>query len=75
MVYRPSSQDIEDEKFENDFTFYLTTDADLETVLTTIRNVSEIDEAVGEKVKSEALFAASAKAEEGINNITKRPAG
>ena len=64
MVYRPSSQDIEDEKFENDFTFYLTTDADLETVLTTIRNVSEIDEAVGEEVKSEALFAASAKAEE-----------
>ena len=64
VVYRPSSQDIEDEKFENDFTFYLTTDADLETVLTTIRNVSEIDEAVGEEVKSEALFAASAKAEE-----------
>lgn len=64
VVYRPSSQDIEDEKFENDFTFYLTTDADLETVLTTIRNVSEIDEAVGEEVKAEALFAASAKAEE-----------
>ena len=52
VVYRPSSQDIEDEKFENDFTFYLTTDADLETVLTTIRNVSEIDEAVGEEVKT-----------------------
>lgn len=61
VVYRPSSQDIEDEKFENDFTFYLTTDADLETVLTTIRNVSEIDEAVGEEVKSEALVCSKCK--------------
>lgn len=56
-VYRPSSQDIEDEKFENDFSFYLATEADLDTVLTTIRNVSEIEDAVGEEVKTETLFA------------------
>lgn len=64
IVYRPSSQDIEDEKFENDFSFYLTTDAELDTILTMIHNVSEIEEVVGEEVKTEALLAASAKAEE-----------
>lgn len=64
VVYRPSSQDIEDEKFENDFSFYLATEADLDTVLNAIQSVSEIEEAVGEEVKAETIFAASAKAEE-----------
>ena len=62
-VYRPSSQDIEDEKFENDFSFYLATEADLDTVLTTIRNVSEIEDAVGEEVKTETLFATKTEEE------------
>ncbi len=62
-VYRPSSQDIEDEKFENDFSFYLATEADLDTVLTTIRNVSEIEDAVGEEVKAETLFATKTEEE------------
>ena len=64
IIYRPSSQDIEDEKFENDFSFYLTTETELETVLTSIQNVSEIESAIGEEVKYETISAASAKAEE-----------
>lgn len=64
IIYRPSSQDIEDEKFENDFSFYLATETELETVLTSIQNVSEIESAIGEEVKHETISAASAKAEE-----------
>ncbi|MCI5713435.1 MAG: chemotaxis protein CheA [Lachnospiraceae bacterium] len=64
IIYRPSSQDIEDEKFENDFSFYLATETELETVLTSIQNVSEIESAIGEEVKYETISAASAKAEE-----------
>ncbi|MEE1250376.1 MAG: chemotaxis protein CheA [Lachnospiraceae bacterium] len=64
IIYRPSSQDIEDEKFENDFSFYLATETDFETVLTSIKNVSEIEEVIGEEVKYETISAASAKAEE-----------
>lgn len=51
LVYNPSSQDIEDEKFELDFSIYVTTDADLEDVLKAIRSVSEIDSAVGEELQ------------------------
>lgn len=51
LVYSPSSQDIEDERFELDFSIYVTTDADLEEVLKAIRTVSEIDSAVGEEVQ------------------------
>lgn len=63
LVYSPSSQDIEDERFDLDFSFYLGTDADLETVLQAIRGVSEIEGVVGEAVKYAAIAALSAKEE------------
>ena len=63
LVYSPSSQDIEDERFDLDFSFYLGTDADLETVLHAIRSVSEIEGVVGEAVKYAAIAALSAKEE------------
>lgn len=50
LVYRPSSRDIEDEKFENDFSFFLETEAPLEKVMEASKAVSEIAEVVGEKV-------------------------
>ncbi len=46
-VYRPSSHDIEDERFEFDFRFYMAGDEPLEKVLAAARTVSEIVEAVG----------------------------
>ncbi len=74
VVYSPSSKDKEDEKFENDFSFYLATEADLDTVLNAIQSVSEIEEAVGEEVKAETIFAASAKAEEEAAKQAPAPA-
>lgn len=61
IIYRPSSQDIEDERFENDFSFYLDTDVELNAVISVIKDVSEIADAVGELVKYETIAADSEK--------------
>lgn len=63
LVYYPSSQDIEDEKFENDFSFFLETEAPLEKIVEASKSVSEIAEVVGEKVKYAELTAAAEKKE------------
>lgn len=63
LVYYPSSQDIEDEKFESDFSFFLETEASLEKVMEASKSVSEIAEVVGEKVKYTELTAAAEKKE------------
>lgn len=48
----PSAQDIEDEKFEFDFSICVVSKESLEAVLAVIKNVSEIADAVGEKLES-----------------------
>ena len=50
LVYYPSSQDIEDEGFENDFSFFLETEAPIEKIIEVSKAVSEIADVVGEKV-------------------------
>ena len=43
----PSAQDIEDEKFETDFSLIVVTNAELDEILEAARSVSEIEEVVG----------------------------
>ena len=50
LVSNPSIQDIEDEKFDFDFSLYFVTEAPLENVMAAITNVSEIDHALGEPI-------------------------
>lgn len=50
IVYRPSSQDIEDEKFDLDFSFYIASTEDLDKILAAAKAVSEIEEVVGEEI-------------------------
>lgn len=64
LVYNPSSQDIEDEKFECDFSFYIASDDGLDKIKEAAKAVSEIDEVLGEEVKYETLVANQEKAEE-----------
>ncbi len=52
IIYRPSSRDIEDEKFELDFTFFLASSEDLEKIIPGTLAVSEIDAVLAEEVKS-----------------------
>ena len=55
IVYRPSSQDIEDEKFELDFSFFLASEETLDKIIAAAKAVSEIDTVLAEEVKSDML--------------------
>ena len=55
IVYSPSSQDIEDEKFENDFSIFFTTEAPLEKVLAAAKSVSEIENVSADAVTEELI--------------------
>ncbi len=46
VVYRPSSQDIEDEKFELDFSFLVSSSEDIEKIKKAAENVSEVDKVI-----------------------------
>lgn len=50
IVSNPSAQDIEDEKFDLDFSLIVVSKGELAEILDAIKNVSEIDNAVGEKM-------------------------
>ena len=63
LVYNPSSQEIEDEHFENDFSFYIASEEPLEKVLEAAKSVSEIEDVVGEEVTYAALDEKQAQAE------------
>lgn len=49
IMSNPSAQDIEDEKFELDFSLIIVSDASLEQVLTAAKSVSEIEDVIGEE--------------------------
>ncbi len=55
----PSVQDIEDERFEFDFTVVLLTDKDAETAKKKVENVSEIKMACVEAIRPEAVASAT----------------
>lgn len=63
LVYNPSSQDIEDEHFDFDFSFYVAAEEELDKILQAITNVSEIEHAVGEAVSYEQIESMIAKEE------------
>ena len=47
VVSSPSAQDIEDEKFELDFSLVIVSDAPLDEIMTAAKSVSEIEDVVG----------------------------
>lgn len=63
IISNPSTQDIEDEKFENEFTVFFVTDADMDKVLSAVRSVSEIEDVQGEEISIDSMVAASATQE------------
>ena len=50
MAFDPSSSDIEDEKFEFDFSFILSTESELDSILEAVKAVSEIESVEAELV-------------------------
>ncbi len=51
IVNRPSSQDIEDEKFDLDFSFYVASNEKLDKIIEAAKSVSEIEEVLGEEIE------------------------
>ncbi len=50
LVYRPSSQDIEDEKFDLDFSIYISSSEPLDKIVSAAKGVSEIENAIGGEI-------------------------
>ena len=50
VISNPPAQDIEDEKFELDFSLIIVSDTELDQILTSARSVSEIEEVIGDVV-------------------------
>ena len=48
VLSNPSAQDIEDEKFELDFSLIVISDAEIDKVLSAAKSVSEIEDAIGD---------------------------
>ncbi len=55
IISRPSAQDIEDEKFEYDFSLIVISDEKLAPILEAAKNVSEIAEVVGDTFQVEQM--------------------
>ena len=63
IVYNPTSREIEDEHFDNDFSFFITSEEPYDKILQAAQSVSEIEKVVGEEVKCEVLEEKQAQAE------------
>lgn len=55
IVSNPSAQDVEDEKFDLDFSLIVVSEGDLEALKAAAANVSEIAEVVGESINLEDM--------------------
>jgi two-component system chemotaxis sensor kinase CheA len=64
VAYRPSSQDIEDEKFDLDFSFYIASGEELDKIVTAAKNVSEIADVIGGVIEEQKPEGESTEAKE-----------
>lgn len=64
IVHRPKPHDIEDEKFEFDFSFIMVASEPLENILPSVQAVSEIDAVLAEEMPLEAFEPKEEKEEE-----------
>ena len=76
MVSNPPAQDIEDEKFDLDFSLIVITEETLENVLHAAKNVSEIEDAIGAplEIKEEATEVAKVETQEIAEQTKTKPA-
>ncbi len=74
IVSNPSAQDIEDEKFELEFSLVVLTESDVDKVIAAVMNVSEIEKAVGGIVDAETTPAPEEAKEEIKEEVVDTPA-
>ena len=64
IISEPSVQDIEDEKFDFDFSLYFVTDSPLDKVKEAVMSVSEIDHVIGDEIDMDKAKIANEDEEE-----------
>ena len=64
LVYRPSSQDIEAEKFELDFSFFLASEEETDKIVAAAKAVSEIEKVDAEEIHLDEYLKEAAAQEE-----------
>lgn len=64
LVYRPSSQDIEDEKFELNFSFFLASEEETDKIVAAAKAVSEIEKVDAEEIHLDEYLKEAAAQEE-----------
>ncbi len=74
IVSNPNSQDLEDEKFDLDFTLVVISEDTLENLVAAAEAVSEIEKAVGAEIDVEKLKTSDGEAEEAPAAQTTAPA-
>ncbi len=67
----PSAQDIEDEKFENEFSLFIISREPLEKILEAVQNISEIKSVEGEELPTPEYTEESKTPEAVVENIEK----
>ena len=72
VVYRPTPHDIEDEKFELDFSFFLIASESLDKIVPAVKAVSEITSVLAEELQPEQ-FEQKAEKEEQQKQETNEP--
>ena len=74
LVYRPSSQDIEDEKFEFEFSFFLASEESEDKIVAAAKAVSEIEKVDAEEIHlDEYVKEAEAQEEQQAKEATAEP--
>jgi len=71
IVSNPSAQDIEDEKFDLEFSLIVISDSDTDKLIAAATNVSEIEKAVGGYVELDAASSEGEKASEQTEDSNK----
>ncbi len=64
VLSNPSAQDIEDEKFDLDFSLIVVSDADLDKILSVAKSVSEIEDVIGDVLDPDHAAAPAQTAKE-----------
>ena len=71
IVSNPPAQDIEDEKFDRDFSLIVVSDAEVKDIIKSAENVSEIESVLGDAIDLKAMnFVAETKVEKEVPDVT-----
>ena len=70
LVYRPSSQDIEDEKFEFEFSFFLASEESEDKIVAAAKAVSEIEKVDAEEIHLDEYVKEAAQEEQQAKEAT-----